>query len=133
MGTVHSTVYPQTAVRLARALAFLENVSRNTPLEEAARAVNLSPSRLRHLVREQVGISPSRYIKHVKLERAKELLETTLLSIKEVMWEAGFSDFSHAVRDYKRLYGETPSQTRARLSGAEAMDSLRLSCLSDGL
>ena len=71
-------------------------------------------------MRERIGISPSKYVKQLKLQRAKELLDATSLSIKEVMWEAGFTDFSHAVRDYKRLYGETPSQTRRRIGAASA-------------
>ncbi|MBA3912665.1 MAG: AraC family transcriptional regulator [Acidobacteriales bacterium] len=115
MGTSNTISYPPPAMRLSRALLLLENTPGSIQLDEAARAVNLSSSRLRHLVRERLGISPSRYIKHVKLQRAKELLATTELSIKEVMWEAGFTDFSHAVRDYKRLHGETPSQTRERI------------------
>ena len=114
MATSNSVTYIQPAIRLTRAIAFLENAPRNAPLEEAARQVNLSSSRLRHLVREHLGLSPTKYMKQVKLQRAKELVMSTALSIKEVMWEAGFTDFSHSVRDYKRLYGETPSQTRER-------------------
>ena len=48
--------------------------------------------------------------------RAKELLASTFLSVKEVMSSAGLTDMSHFVRDYKLTFGETPSQTRDRAS-----------------
>jgi transcriptional regulator GlxA family with amidase domain len=47
------------------------------------------------------------------LQKSKELLETTFLSVKEIMVAVGFADLSHFVRDYKQQFGETPSQTRA--------------------
>jgi hypothetical protein len=41
------------------------------------------------------------------LRKAKELLETTFLSVKEVIAAVGISDLSHFVRDYKERYGES--------------------------
>jgi AraC-like DNA-binding protein len=53
------------------------------------------------------------------------LLTTTFLSVKEIASRVGLADESHFVRDFKRIYGMTPSEyrTRAFLSGAEYKDS----------
>jgi len=77
-----------------------------------ARSVNLSTSRLRHLFTVEAGMSPMHYVRLVRLEQARRLMLQSFLSVKEVMGHSGFSDISHFVREYKRVFGETPSQTR---------------------
>ena len=102
--------------RISRALRLLSGPPGQMPLADVARELNLSSSRLRHILRDATGVSPSRYVKQQRLMRAKELLENTFLSVKEVMSSAGLTDMSHFVRDYKLTFGETPSQTRDRAS-----------------
>jgi AraC-like DNA-binding protein len=48
------------------------------------------------------------------MRKAKKLLEFTFLNVKEVMNRVGAYDASHFVRDFKRTYGVTPAQYRAR-------------------
>lgn len=52
------------------------------------------------------------YVRLARLEAAKELLETTFLSVKEIGGLAGFVDNSHFVRYFKKRYGATPSEHR---------------------
>ena len=89
-----------------------ENSSHQPSLEELAQAVNLSPSRLRHLFKEVTGVSLTQHLKLNKMREARELLETTLLSIKEIMHIVNVQDRSHFSRDFKRCYGLTPKQYR---------------------
>jgi AraC-like DNA-binding protein len=100
------------ASRLNYALQILEHASGDRAMEDAAAAVRMSPSRLRHLVKEQTGLSPTQFVRAARLKTARKLLVTSSLLVKQVMWEAGFSDISHFVRDYKKAFGETPSETR---------------------
>lgn len=79
---------------------------------DIAPMVNLSASRLRHIFRVEVGVSPAQYVKLLRLNRARELLETTFLSIKEIMVITGMRDQSHFFRDFKRVYNLTPTQYR---------------------
>jgi hypothetical protein len=44
---------------------------------------------------------------------AKQLLENSYLEVKEVTAVIGVNDVSHFVRNYKAIYHQTPSQTRA--------------------
>ena len=58
------------------------------------------------------------------MEQARELLETSYLSVKEVMARVGVADESHFVRDFKKAYGRTPARYRARfLRAARAAQS----------
>ena len=46
------------------------------------------------------------------MEGATTLLLDTFLSVKEIIARVGFSDGSHFVRDFKRIYGVTPTEYR---------------------
>ena len=52
------------------------------------------------------------YLKALRLEKACELLGTTYLSVKEIAVQVGLNDASHFVRDFKKVYGLTPTQHR---------------------
>ena len=100
--------------RVRAALQLLVGATNPLPVEEAAQIVNLSVSRLRHLIRQELGVPLHLYVKRLRLCRARELVAGTFLSMKEIMSAAGFTDISHFLRDYKTAFGETPSQTRRR-------------------
>lgn len=90
------------------------DLRREISLDELARALNLSASRLRHLFKNEMGISPVQYLKAQRMQRAKELLETTFLNVKEVMLKVGAKDTSHFIKDFKKAYGLSPSQYRVQ-------------------
>jgi transcriptional regulator GlxA family with amidase domain len=82
-------------------------------INEIAARLHISSSHLRHIFKKEVGVAPAHYVRALRLRHARDLLETTFLSVKEIMAAVGFSDVSHFVRAYKSQFGETPSQTRA--------------------
>ena len=81
-------------------------------LNQLAATLNLSESRFRHLFTKEAGTSPRRYIRLVRIHRAKNLLEQPFSRVKEVMQMVGYSDPSHFVRDYRSVFSCTPSTTR---------------------
>jgi AraC-like DNA-binding protein len=56
------------------------------------------------------GNSPAYYIKTMRLEKAKKLLETTDVSISETAFMTGFNSSSHFTKVFVEKYGLTPSQ-----------------------
>ncbi len=105
--------------RIQRAIALL-SASPATPVLEVAASLNLSVSRLRHIFKAELGISPKQYARQVRFERARNLLRSTFLRVKEVTAAVGVNDPSHFVRDYKGLFRHTPSQERANHSPGSA-------------
>ena len=101
--------------RVRTAIAYMNtNLHRKITPIEIAQSVRLSPSRLRELFREQTGTSLTLYRRELRLERAKHLLETTFLSVKEVAATVGIQGLSHFVRDFERAYGLTPARYAER-------------------
>ncbi|HWQ35676.1 MAG TPA: helix-turn-helix transcriptional regulator [Blastocatellia bacterium] len=82
------------------------------PIEEIAQAVNLSASRLRALFRIETGLTPAEYHKQIRLEKFRELLETTNLTVSQILAELSIEDGSHFLRDFRRVYGITPLEHR---------------------
>lgn len=104
----------QKVIRLMK-----EYLHRGWPASKLARLINLSPSRLHQLFKEETGLPPARYLRLLRMQHAKELLETSCLSVKQVMAKVGVTDESHFVRHFKKLYGHTPARYRERFrSGA---------------
>ena len=81
-------------------------------LGKMAEAVNLSATHFCFLFKSVTGVPPKRYLKSLKMRHAATLLTSTFLSVKEIVRRAAFTDESHFVRDFKRIYGMTPSQYR---------------------
>lgn len=90
------------------------NLRREHSLRKMAQSVNLSTSRFYYLFKSEISMSPARYLKSIRMQAAKELLETTFLSVKEIAAQAGFNGESHFIRNFKTLYGVTPSKYRSR-------------------
>jgi AraC-like DNA-binding protein len=88
------------------------NLAQEFELDEVARSVNLSPSRLRCVFKSETGMPPTQYLKHLRMQEARELAENTFLNVKEIMNRLGLRDESHFVRDFKKIHGLTFSQFR---------------------
>jgi transcriptional regulator GlxA family with amidase domain len=81
-------------------------------LEELRRSVNLSASRLRHLFRGELGVSPARYLHDLRMREARRLLQTTFLSVKEIAWRVGMPTSSHFTRRFSVAFGLSPTRYR---------------------
>lgn len=109
------------AERIRKVIELMEgDPSRAFSLGEMAESVNLSPPYFCYLFKSITGVPPARYLKSLRMQQAATLLTTTFLSVKEIVKRVGGTDESHFVRDFKRIYGVTPSEYRnGALAGCE--------------
>lgn len=77
-----------------------------------AALVNLSPSRFRHLFKQETGKGPAQYLKEFRLRKAEKMLRTTFLTVKQVLKQVGLGSNAHFVRDFRKMYGMTPTAYR---------------------
>ena len=95
-----------------------QNLGYSWSVQEMADSVKLSLPRFKQLFKEKVGISPMAYLLEIRLEKAHELLSDPecFLQIQEIGVICGLTNDSHFTRDFKRKFGETPSQCREQAS-----------------
>jgi len=88
------------------------NLEPRSAITKLAGSLNLSPSRLRHLFKTETGLSLKRCLIESRLESSRVLLETSVLSVKQIAMKVGYAHMSHFVRDFRRSYQVTPAQYR---------------------
>ncbi|MFN2517038.1 MAG: helix-turn-helix domain-containing protein [Pyrinomonadaceae bacterium] len=106
--------------RVQKVIALMqEHLHQGQSASSLAKDVNLSSSRLHQVFKEETGLPPATYLRLLRMKQAKELLETSYLSVKEVMGRVGVTDESHFVRAFKKTYGCTPAQHRERFMSVQ--------------
>ena len=89
------------------------DLAQNANWRKVSSSVGLSLSGLRLVFKRDTGVPPSKYLRRLRFERARELLcQKADKSVKEIMASVGFSDESHFVRDFRKMYGESPRAYR---------------------
>ena len=82
------------------------------PLAELARACKLSPGHFARAFRQTTGRPPHRWLIEQRIERAKQLLVDTPLSLAQIAQTCGFADQSHFTRVFAQLVQSSPGQWR---------------------
>jgi transcriptional regulator GlxA family with amidase domain len=88
---------------------------------------NLPPSKdpLCRVFRSKTGMSPVQYLKCLRMEKARYLLQSSSLTVREISSRVGIPDDSHFVRDFKKAYGATPTTYRTKFVALRAQKSRR--------
>lgn len=103
--------------RVVEACQFMtSHLSKNLKIEDIATHVCLSPSRLSHLFKQQLGINILRWRDDQRLTRAKLLLHTTQESIARIGRMVGYDDQIYFSRIFKKVVGVNPTEFRSKNS-----------------
>lgn len=99
---------------LQQVLSFInDQLDQDLSLAAMAAVAHLSPYHFARLFKQAVGQSPHQYVIRQRVEAAKRLLASGLPTA-QVAAEAGFADYSHLARHFKRLVGLPPSEFQRR-------------------
>lgn len=96
-----------------RILSYVEeNYASDLSLQSAAQALNYSEAYFCKLFKQCFKVNFSAYLNEYRINRAKELLQTTRLNVREVSVACGYSDANYFARVFKRITGMTPTEYR---------------------
>lgn len=86
-------------------------------IEALGREMGLSRTQLHRKVKAITGLPPATFVRQRRMRHARHLLLHSELNVNEVAFRVGYADPAHFTRVYGRLFGETPSETRAGSKG----------------
>lgn len=99
--------------RVQQAIAYIQRrLGTALSVEQVAEQVGLSPSRLAHCFRRQMGMPLMRFVETRRLEEARSLLLHTNLPIKQIAYSLGFSSPFHFATRFRHRCGQTPTDFR---------------------
>lgn len=101
---------------LAKSIRFInENYPSKIAITTLAKMENMCMTTYNLLFKEQLGISPTKYIIQLRLNHARSLLESTNLSIEEIGLLCGYPDINFFSRVFKTYVGVSPSNYRKQI------------------
>lgn len=91
---------------------YMEQNYRNATLRELSQLANCAESTMSRNVQKLTGHSFTELLQQIRFEKAKVLLETTILPIADIATAVGYECYSFFYRRFRELYGCTPSKYR---------------------
>ncbi len=82
-----------------------EHISEEISVERICSEFNISRTKLYETVRPFTNGGIAAFIKNKRLERARQLLQTSDMSVSEISDACGFSDYNYFLREFKKKYG----------------------------
>jgi len=101
---------------VCRALEYIHaNYARELNVQELAEQAHLNSNYFTKLFRQEMGITPIRYIQTLRFEKAQHLLKYTHLTVSEVARQVGIDDTLYFSRGFKAFCGCSPSDYRKKV------------------
>ena len=99
--------------RVQTAMDFLcSHMGTEVSVQETAQAAGLSSSRLAHLFKAQAGVSPGQFVEARRMERARQLLSRTGLTVEAVAADVGYDNPFYFSLRFKKATGQAPTEFR---------------------
>jgi LacI family transcriptional regulator len=92
-----------------------ENAVTGLSVADLVEQFGISRSTLDRWCREYLGHSAHEELHRVRLDRIRQLLAESSLTLAEIARRTGFKHHEHLARSFRNLTGQTPGQYRAAM------------------
>lgn len=79
-------------------------------VEALSEALNLGRRQLHRKIRSLNGQSPTEFIRSVRLQRARQMLEQQTGTVSEIAYAVGFNNLSYFAKSFRQEFGKAPSE-----------------------
>lgn len=100
----------------------LDEPSVNYSLDKLSQDTGLSQAKLQEGFKFLYGKTVTEYIRHVRLETARDLMDTTDLNISQIVYSIGFTSRSYFSKIFKEKYGMTPMELKKQMVSTVSSD-----------
>ena len=87
-----------------------EHYASDISLKKISEEFHLNSSYISQLIKSETGLTYTQYVTELRINKAKELLKTTKMSLNEVSEAVGFNDYFYFIKKFKREVGITPGK-----------------------
>ncbi len=109
--------------RLAALAAWVEeHLTDPLDVETLAARAAMSPRSLHRHMKDELGVSPARFVESLRLDAVRRWLEQGRMDVATAAARAGFSGADHLIRAFSRRFGVTPAAYR-QIHGRQALES----------
>lgn len=105
-----STIYKSLESQITK------DLMRHWTVADLARLVQLSSHQLSNQLKLETGLSPIHFLIHVRIERAKQLLQIQEYKIGDIAFETGFYSPQHFSLTFKKIIGMSPQKYRKSMA-----------------
>lgn len=106
-------ILPQSSKYIEAAKAYIEqHLGEMLDTERLCEALGIGRTKLYEIFNTELGTGVSQYILRRRMHRAKKLLRTTELPIKQIADMVGFADYNYFGRVFKKTYGRSAKSYR---------------------
>jgi transcriptional regulator GlxA family with amidase domain len=88
------------------------SIEQSESMAAIAAHLRVSIGKLERAFKTELGIGPSDYYRRIRMQRARDLLEHSTMSVREVGLVCGYASLPAFVRAFRRTYQETPRKVR---------------------
>ncbi|MEZ7197707.1 GlxA family transcriptional regulator [Pseudodesulfovibrio karagichevae] len=98
------------------------NIEQKLTVDRMAEKANMSPRSFARIFPSETGMSPGRFVEQLRIDRARELLESGAEGLEGIARESGFGREERLRRAFQRRLGISPAQYRAHFIKGEQHD-----------
>ena len=118
LGNMHSLESEKGAEyseAVSAAVLYMEsNFEKNISLSDVAKQIHLNAEYFSRRFKKETGYKFSEFLQKIRMEEARRLLLTTVLSVTEIAGRTGFNNDSYFSATFKKYFGENPNETRKK-------------------
>ena len=113
-------IVDEDEVMMNRLMAFIEEhiSDEELKIDDMAEAIGLGRTVFYEKIRHLVGVSPSDFLRQVRMQRAQQLIARSKMTVSEIAYSIGFTDPKYFTKCFKKVTGMTPSEYREKESTA---------------
>ncbi len=94
-------------------------------VKEIADQLFMSYSNFRKVFKKYTGFSPAHYIQDIRMNKARELLTNSDMTLKELAMNQGFDNYEYFLTAFRKKFGMSPSEYRAFTRGKISRPTLK--------
>lgn len=116
----HLVAVGSPSQQIAKVMSWLkQHFMEEVPMDDLAGRARMSPSTFRQHFRAVAGTSPLQYLKHLRLQAARQMMMNEGLDAGSTALRVGYESSSQFNREYSRLFGQPPLRDTRRIKASQ--------------